>query len=89
VTVNGKKPDGQFIACPVEETRTEVTTPLPRPWWNTPQIGKLERANVQTIGGKRTLVCEYWAYGRTVGIMREFPEGTTDCSAEGNGFRCR
>jgi hypothetical protein len=80
---------GQFIACPVKETRTEVTTPLPQPWWNTPQIGKLERVSVQTIGGNRTLVCEYWAYGRTVSIMRRFPEGTTDCSAEGSGFSCR
>jgi len=80
---------GQFIACPVKEARTEVTTPLPEPWWITPQIGKLERVSVQTIGGNRTLVCEYWAYGRTVPIMRAFPEGATDCSAEGNGFRCR
>jgi hypothetical protein len=80
---------GQFIACPIKETRTEVTTTLPQPWWNTPQIGKLERVSVQTIGGNRTLVCEYWAYGRTVSIMRLFPEGATDCSAEGNGFQCR
>jgi hypothetical protein len=80
---------GQFVACPVKEARTEVTTPLPEPWWITPQIGKLERVSVQTIGGNRTLVCEYWAYGRTVGIMRAFPEGATDCSAESNGFRCR
>jgi hypothetical protein len=79
---------GQFIACPVKEMRTEVTTPLPQPWWNTPQLGKLERVSVQTIGGNRTLVCEYSAYGRTVSIMREFPEGATDCSAEGDGFWC-
>ena len=80
---------GSFIACPVKETRTEVTTPLPKPWWNTPQIGKLERVSVQTIAGNQTLVCEYWAYGRSVSIMRAFPEGATDCAAEGNGFRCR
>lgn len=80
--------NSQFIACPVPEARTEVTTPLPKPWWNTPQIGKLERVSVQAIGGNKTLVCEYWAYARTVSIMRTFPEGATDCSAEGNGFRC-
>lgn len=74
---------GQFIDCPVKERRTEVTTPLPQPWWKTPQIGKLERVSVQTIGGNRTLVCEYWAYGRSVSIMRAFPEGATDCLAEG------
>jgi hypothetical protein len=79
---------GQFIACPVKETRTEVTTQLPQPWWNTPQVGSLERVSVQTIGGNRTLVCEYQAYGRTVSIMRRFPEGATDCTAEGDGFMC-
>lgn len=79
---------GEFIGCPLKEARTEMTTPLPEPWWITPQIGRLERVSVQTIGGNRTLVCEYWAYDRTVGIMRAFPAGATDCSAEGNGFRC-
>ena len=79
---------GQFIACPVKEMRTEVTTPLPQPWWNTPQVGALERVSVQTIGGNRTLICEYQAYGRTVSVMRGFPEGATDCTAEGNGFTC-
>ena len=84
-----QSPKGQFVACPVKEARTEVTTPLPEPWFNTPQIGRLERVSVQTIGGNRTLVCEYWAYGRTVGIMRTFPEGATDCLGAGNGFQCR
>jgi hypothetical protein len=79
----------QFIACPVKETRTEVTTTLPQPWWNTPQLGRLERVSVQTIAGNQTLVCEYRAYGRTVGIMRLFPEGATVCSAADNGFQCR
>jgi hypothetical protein len=89
VTEPSQTAKGQFVGCPVKEARTEVTTPLPEPWWITPQIGKLERVSVQTIGGNRTLVCEYWAYGRTVPIMRAFPVGATDCSAEGNGFRCR
>lgn len=80
---------GAFIPCPLKEARTEVTTPLPEPWWTTPQVGKLEQVSVQTIGGNRTLVCQYWAYGRTVGIMRAFPKGAIDCSTEGNGFRCR
>jgi len=82
-------PKEEFVSCPVEEVRTEVTTPLPKPWWNTPQVGKLERVSIQAIGGNKTLVCEYWAYGRTVSIMRRFPESTTDCFPEGNGFRCR
>jgi hypothetical protein len=81
--------EGQFVACPLKEARTEVTTPLLKPWWNTPQIGALERVSVQTIGGNETLVCEYWAYDRTVSIMRTFPKGASDCSTEGRGFRCR
>ena len=27
-------------------------------------------------------MCEYWAHGRAVGIMREFAEGATDWSAK-------
>ncbi len=81
-------PRGEFIACPVTEARTEVTTSLPEGWWNTPQIGELHRVNVQTIGGNRTLVCEYRAHGGSVSIMRAFPRGARDCSVEGNGFRC-
>ena len=77
-----------FIACPLKQARTEVTTPLPEPWWNTPRVGKLERVSVQTIGGNQTLVCEYWAYGRTVSIMRLFPAGTTSCTPAGTGFDC-
>jgi hypothetical protein len=88
LALGGETTKGQFIACPVKEMRTEVTTPLPQPWWNTPQIGNLERVSVQTIGGNQTLVCEYSAYGRTVSIMRRFPEGATNCTAEGDGFTC-
>jgi hypothetical protein len=79
---------GQFVQCPVEEVRTEITTPLPSPWWNTPQIGKLEGTAVETIGGKQALVCKYWAYGRTVPVMRELPEGV-QCVPTTGGFNCR
>ena len=70
---------GQVVNCPVNEVRTQIATKLPIPWYDTPQVGRLERIRVATIGGSQKLVCEYWAYGRTVGVMREFPEGTTDC----------
>ena len=81
-------PKQSYIECPVQEVRTEITTPLPQPWWNTPQVGKLQHVGIQTIADKRTLVCEYWAYGGTVGVMREFPEGATNCKAKGKGFSC-
>lgn len=79
----------QRVDCPVKEVRTEITTPLPSPWWNTPQVGGLERLSIETIGGRRTLVCHYWAYSRTVGVMREFPAGVSDCEIRGNSFWCR
>jgi hypothetical protein len=67
--------------------KTEITTPLPSPWWNTPQVGKLERTDIETIGGKQTLVCKYWAYGGTVGVMHEVPEGVI-CEPTKGGFEC-
>jgi hypothetical protein len=78
---------GHFIRCPVEEVRTEITTPLPSPWWNTPQIGGVEETAVETIGGKQTLVCKYRAYGRTVPVMREMPQGVI-CTPATGGFNC-
>jgi hypothetical protein len=77
------------ISCPVAEVRTEITTRLPKPWWNTPQEGKLESVEVQVIGGEKTLVCRYWAYGTKVSVMRKFPEGVRNCKATGNHFECR
>jgi hypothetical protein len=77
------------IACPVAQVRTEITTRLPKPWWNTPQEGKLESVEIQVIGGEKTLVCRYWAYGTKVNVMRKFPEGVRDCRAAGNRFECR
>ena len=79
----------QQINCPAAQVRTEITTKLPTPWWNTPQIGKLESVLVQNIGGKQTLVCRYEAYGTKVSVMRLFPEGARGCSAAGNHFMCR
>ena len=79
----------QQVQCPVPEVRTEITTRLPKPWWNTPQIGKLQGLAVQDIGGQKTLVCRYLAYGTQVSVMRLFPEGTHACSAVSDHFVCR
>ena len=76
------------IRCPVDEIRAEITTALPDPWFQTPQTGRLQRTRIMNIGGKRTLVCEYWAYGRSVGVMREFPAGAKTCTAVAGGFHC-
>jgi len=79
----------EFIACPVREARTEITTPLPPPWSNTPQVGRLTGLKIERIGGQNTLVCTYAAYDTSVSIMRAFPAGKTQCTGEGHGFRCR
>ena len=73
------------IKCPVDEVRAEITTSLPEPWFQTPQVGRLERTRVELIGGTRTLVCEYWGYGRRVNVMREAPGR---CVAVRGGFVC-
>jgi len=79
---------GEFISCPLDSATATITNPLPAPWWTTPQIGKLQDVKVETVGGNKVLMCGYWAYSTTAYVMRPFPEGTTNCRAEGNGFRC-
>jgi hypothetical protein len=76
------------VKCPLESATTEITTPVPEPWWSTPQVGKLRSVKTGEVAGKSTLECGYWAYNTTVYVMREFPPGTTDCFAEGDGFSC-
>ena len=83
------KAGGHDVVCPIAEVRTDIVTPLPKPWRTTPQQGKLKSVEVQVIGGEKTLVCRYWAYGTQVSVMRSFPEGTHDCRASGNKFECR
>ena len=75
------------INCPVDKVRTEITTPLPSGWWQTPQVGSLTGTRIGSVGGKTTFFCEYWAYGDKVSVMREAPAGMT-CQAISNGFRC-
>src|SRR5204863_1386586 len=65
----------QVIPCPVPEAHTEIVTPIPSPWWQTPQVGRLTGTSIETIGGKTTLVCKYWAYGTNASFMRLPPKG--------------
>jgi hypothetical protein len=78
------------IRCPLKTARTEITTPLPEGWWNTPQEGRLMGTSIQTISGEKSMVCSYWAYDlpRGVGIGHLFPEGVSDCKAVKGGFVC-
>jgi hypothetical protein len=79
----------QEISCPAAEVRTDITTAIPKPWWTTPQQGKLQSVAIQAIGGQKTLVCHYWAYGTQVSVMRKFPEGVRECRAQGTHFVCQ
>lgn len=77
------------VACPVNQVRTEITTSLSDPWWQTPQVGNLQNTRIGEVGGETTLICEYWAYGTTVSVMRHPPENTFNCSAHEGGFTCQ
>lgn len=73
------------IDCPLTQVRREITTPLPEGWWNTPMVNSLTGAEVQVIGGRRTLVCKYGPAGQ---IMRLEPR-RRNCVANRRGFDCR
>jgi hypothetical protein len=78
----------QVITCPLTQARTEIVTPIPSPWWQTPQVGNLTGTAIETIGGHPTLVCKYWAYGHDVSIMRLPPKGR-NCKTTRTGFVCK
>jgi len=73
------------IDCPLTQVRREITSQLPDGWWNTPSIDYLSGTEVQTIGGRRTLVCKYGQSGQ---IMRLEPR-RRDCVPRRGGFDCR
>ena len=73
------------IECPLTQVRREITSELPEGWWNTPLVENLSGTEVQTIGGRRTLVCKYGPAGQ---IMRLEPR-RRDCTPTRRGFDCR
>ncbi len=80
--VTGAKAD--TIRCPLDQIRSEVTTPLPGGWWNTPLVFSLRDTRVMNIGGRPALVCDYGPSGT---IQREAP--SDNCRAIAGGFECR
>lgn len=79
----------RLIACPVKSVRAEITTRLPDPWWQTPQMGGVVDTKVMNVGGTQTLTCFYQAYGNSVAVMRKMPRNTRHCEPVRGGFRCR
>ena len=75
------------IHCPANKVRTEVTTPLPAGWWQTPQVGSLLGVEVKNLQGNQTIFCKYWAYGRHVSVMHKAPVGYR-CRASGKKAIC-
>lgn len=85
---NSSNHSANFIACPLQQIETKVKTALPAGWWDTPQVGKLQNTQIMNIGGKQTLQCFYWAYDKSIPLMKLAPEGKT-CSAVQGGFSCQ
>ncbi|MEE9455514.1 MAG: hypothetical protein V3V13_14205 [Paracoccaceae bacterium] len=75
------------IECPLDKARTEITSPLPSGWWQTPQVGRLQETKLGNVGGDATLMCGYWAYGQSVFVLMKAPVGM-DCTADATGFSC-
>ena len=75
------------IYCPKQKVRTEITTPLPSGWWQTPQVGSLLNTEVKNLAGKPTIFCKYWAYGRKVSVMKKVPRGYI-CHAVNKHIQC-
>ncbi len=86
--VDARAASSVFVACPLQQARTEITSSLPQGWWNTPKLGALEDVRVETIGGKPTLMCGYWAYNTQVFVMRRVPQGISHCEPNSGGFIC-
>lgn len=78
----------QTIQCPVDTVTANITTPVPSPWWSTPQQGNLVSTEVIMMGGQPTLMCKYWAYDKTITIQRRAPDGVKSCTATGKNFQC-
>lgn len=78
----------KFVKCPLAKARTEVVSKLPAGWWQTPYEGPLVGTRVETIGGEKTLVCEYQAYTTRASVMSKVPPAMT-CDAVSAGFNCR
>jgi len=79
------------ISCPVSEVTTGVMTNLPEDWWSTPQLGRLDGAEIRQIGGQTVLTCLYRIRDREVALMRRPPAGAMSCQLRpaGIGFSCK
>lgn len=76
------------IECPLQKVRTEITSPLPSGWWQTPQVGSLQETRIANIRGDKTLMCGYWAFEKTVYIMQKAP-ASMQCRKDARGFDCQ
>jgi hypothetical protein len=74
------------IVCPTASAKIEITTPLVKPWWQTPRINALSNVSLMEIGGQPSIVCEYGGFS----LMRRVPEGASNCkmNSQRNGFSC-
>jgi hypothetical protein len=87
----------ETITCPIAEPHTGITTTVASPWWqphqrfrddSTQQVWRLTGTSIETIAGRTTLVCKYWANATSTSVMRLPPKGET-CKAMKTGFVCK
>ena len=78
----------RYIACPVGQVETKVVDRLTPPWRATPQRGGVRNVEVDRIGGRVVLICNYRAFGGTVPVLRYAPDGFQSCAPKANAFVC-
>lgn len=77
-----------FIACPVGQVESKVVDRLTPPWRATPQRGGVRNVEVDEIGGRIVLICNYRAFGGTIPVLRYAPTGVRSCAPKANAFIC-
>jgi len=77
-----------FITCPVGQVETKVVDRLTPPWRATPQRGRVLNVEVDKIGGRIVLICNYRAFGGTMPVLRYAPSGARSCAPKATAFIC-
>ena len=77
----------QMISCP-SSVEVGVVSKLPGNWRSDSKAGgRLHDTSIETIGGRRMLVCEYRAGSTSAQVTRQHPSNMR-CQARQSGFAC-
>jgi hypothetical protein len=61
---------------------------LQAPWWDTPFVMDLEKAQLTQVGGKPAIGCVYSGSGRQWDIARPLEPNYSSCTVQGKSFLC-